>query len=70
MIEDIKKPIANVTINYEDGTQSILQYYAISGFGEDTWYKITNSPPLRESKIRMNNYLVEMSNELIESIGV
>ncbi len=70
MIEDVKKPIANVTINYEDGTQSTMQYYALSGYGEDTWYKITKSPPHRESKIRMNNYLVEMSNELIESIGM
>lgn len=70
MIEEIKKPVANITINYEDGTQSKLDYYALSGFGEDVWFKITSYPPQRESKIRMNNYLVELSNELIESIGI
>lgn len=67
---EISKPIANVTINYEDGTQSKLQYYAVIGFVEDTWYNIISSPPRRESRIEMNNYLVELSNKLIESIGI
>jgi hypothetical protein len=67
---EIKKPIANVTINYEDGTQTRVQYYALIGLGEDTWYNIIKTPPHRESKIMMNNYLVELSNGLVESIGM
>lgn len=67
---DIKKTIAGVTINYEDGTQDKLEYYALVGFGANTWFKLIESPPQRDSKIKMNNQIVELSNSLIESIGM
>ncbi len=67
---DINKPIVNVTINYEDGTQSQVPYYALIGFDNETWFNVINSPPTRDSKIKMNNYLVELSNKLIEAIGM
>ena len=70
MEKEIEKPIKDVTINYEDGTQSKLEYFAVIGLGEDTWYNVIQSPPTREDKIKMNNYLVEVSNRLIESIGM
>lgn len=70
MEQKIEKSITSVTINYEDGTQSELQYFAVVGLGKNTWYDILYSPPNREAKIKMNNYLVELSNSLIESIGM
>jgi len=70
MEQNIEKTITSVTVNYEDGTRSELQYFAVVGLGENTWYDIMYSPPSREAKIKMNNYLVELSNSLIESIGM
>jgi hypothetical protein len=70
MTEEIKKPIADITINYMDGTQSKLQYYAVVGFSENTWYSVTLTPPDNKSKIKMNNFLVESSNKLVQSIGM
>jgi hypothetical protein len=70
MDQEIEKIIADITVNYEDGTQSKLQYYTVVGLGDDTWYNIMQSPPNRDAKIKMNNYLVELSNKLIESIGM
>ncbi len=67
---DITKPIASVTINYEDGTQSQVPYYALVGFDEDTWYNVINAPPTRDAKVKMNNYLVDVSNKIIEAIGM
>jgi hypothetical protein len=69
-MEEITKPITNVTINYEDGTQSKLEYFAVIGLGDNTWYDILSSPPDRESRVKMNNQLVDLSNKLIESIGM
>ncbi len=69
-MDGTKKPVASVTITYEDGTRHDLQYYALVGLSENTWHNIMLSPPRREAKIKMNNYLVELSNELIESIGM
>jgi len=70
MTENIEKKIVSITINYEDGTKTQLQYYALAGLGENTWYDILYSPPKRDAKIKMNNYLVDLSNRLIESIGM
>jgi len=67
---DINKPIANVTINYEDGTQSQAKFYALVGFDEETWYNVVNAPPTRDARVKMNNYLVDLSNKLIEAIGM
>jgi hypothetical protein len=64
------QPLKSVTINYEDGTHSELQFFAVACLSEDTWFNILSSPPKREAKIKMNNYLVELSNNLIESIGM
>jgi hypothetical protein len=68
MVEELRKPIANVTINYEDGTHDKLQYYAVVGYGENTWYSVMLSPPSHESKIRMNNTMVELSGKLLKYI--
>ena len=67
---DANKCIANITINFEDGTQSNLQYFAMIGLTDGNRYTVLNSPPLRSSKIKMNNYLAELSEKLIESIGI
>jgi hypothetical protein len=69
MNEKIKKPIANVTINYEDGTQDKMQYYSLVGFGGDAWYSVLFAPPKTPSKITMNNMLVELSGGLLKSIN-
>jgi hypothetical protein len=69
MTEQINKAIANVTINYKDGTQDTLQYYALVGLGEDTWYSVMHSPLHDAYKIRMNNMMVELSNEVLGSIN-
>jgi hypothetical protein len=68
MTEQINKPIANVTINYKDGTQDTLQYYALVGLGGDNWYSVMRSPLHDAFKIKMNNMMVELSNEVVESI--
>jgi hypothetical protein len=70
MAKNIEKKITSVTINYEDGTKTQLEYYALIGFEENTWYDILYSPPKRDAKIKMNNYLADVSNRLIESIGM
>ena len=70
MAKNIEKKITGVTINYEDGTKTQLEYYALIGFGGNTWYDILYSPPKRDAKIKMNNYLADISNRLIESIGM
>ena len=67
MTEEIKKPIANVTINYEDGTHDKMQYYALVGLNGDTWYTVMLSPPKQAVKIKMNNLLVELNAGLLES---
>ena len=70
MTDEMKNTIKDITINYEDGTQHKLQYFALVGFGEGTWYKIVQSPSSRDLKIMMNNNLVDLSNKLVESIGM
>jgi hypothetical protein len=70
MNDEIKKAIKDVTVNFEDGTQVKLNYYSLVGSDEDTWYTILESPPNRDAKIKMNNYLVGLSNKLIEFIGM
>jgi hypothetical protein len=67
MTEKIKKPIANVTINYEDGTHDTMQYYAMIGLNGDTWYTVMLSPPKQAVKIKMNNLLVDLNQALLES---
>ncbi len=68
MTQQIKKQIASVSINYEDGSQTTLQYYALVGLSGDTWYKVMLSPPANSTKIKLNNSLAELSLNLIESI--
>ena len=70
MTKNIQKKISGVTINYEDGTKTQLEYYALVGLTENVWYDILYAPPKRDTKIKMNNYLVDKSNKLIESIGM
>jgi len=70
MTDEVKNTIKDITINYEDGTQHKLQYAALVGFGEGIWYKFIESPSSRDLKIKMNNNLVELSNKLVESIGL
>jgi hypothetical protein len=69
MTENINKAIANVTINYKDGTQDTLQYYALVGLGEETWYSVMRSPLHDAYKIKMNNMMVELSNEILGSLN-
>jgi hypothetical protein len=69
MTEYFKKPIADVTINYEDGTRDRLQYYSLVGFDGDAWYSILYSPPKTAAKIKMNNMLVDLSGSLLKSIN-
>jgi hypothetical protein len=69
MTEQIKKPIANVIINYEDGTHDELYHYAVVGLSEDTWFSVMFSPLKTNAKIKMNNMLVELSNVLLKSIN-
>ncbi len=65
-----RKPV-EVTITFSDGTQAKLQYYALTGlYDENHWYTIMESPSRREAKIKMNNFLADMSNKLIEDIGM
>lgn len=68
MAEEIKKNIKDVSINYEDGTKDSLQFYALVGFGGDTWFSVMSSPLKTASQIKMNNMLVELSGGLVKSI--
>jgi hypothetical protein len=69
MTEQINKPIANVTINYQDGTQDTLEYFALVGLGGDVWYSVMRSPLHDRSKIKLNNMMVELSNEMLVSLN-
>jgi hypothetical protein len=69
MTEQSMKPVANITINYEDGTHEILEYYSLVGLNGDAWYSVLFSPPKTASKIKMNNMLVELSTGLLKSVG-
>jgi len=70
MDEETKKSVVGVTIDYEDGSQKKLEYYALIGLSENTWYSVMESPVTRDAKIKMNNYMVSLSNKLVESIGM
>ena len=67
---EANKTIKDVIIEYEDGTQEKLPYFALVGFNEELWHQVLQSPDKRDAKIKMNNYLVDLSNKLIESIGM
>jgi len=69
MFEEIKNSITSITINYEDGSKSDLEFFAAVGFSNDTWYKISQLPPRYEDRIKMNNHLVDVSNDIIGTIG-
>jgi hypothetical protein len=69
MSEEIKKPIASVTINYQDGSHDKMDYYALVGLGGDTWYKVMLSPAKTSAKIKMNNMIAELCNSLIDTIN-
>ena len=66
--DESKKPIADITINYQDGTSEKMNYYALVGVTEDSWYKIMFSPAGVSDRIKMNNMMAELSNELIASV--
>ncbi|MCL2281115.1 MAG: hypothetical protein FWC25_00435 [Dehalococcoidia bacterium] len=68
-MEEIKKTITSVTVNYEDGSKCEMEFFAVVGFSENTWYKISLLPPHYEDRIKMNNHLVDVSNDIVESIG-
>ena len=70
MEQQSEKPIADITINYADGTRTTMEFYALVGYGENTWHNVLSTPSSREQKIKMNNFVVEMSNKLIESVGM
>ncbi len=63
-----KKPIADITVNYQDGTSEKMNFYALVGMTENSWYKIMYSPSGVGERIKMNNMLAELSNELVASI--
>ena len=67
---DANKRIANVTINFDDGTHNNLLHFAIIGLTDGTRYTVLNPLPLRSSIIKMNNYLAKLSEKLIESIAI
>jgi hypothetical protein len=62
------KPIADITINYKDGSCEKMNYYALIGVTEDTWYKIMLSPPGVTDRVKMNNMLAELSTNLLDSV--
>ena len=64
----MKKPIANVSINYKDGSKEKMEYYAVVGKSGDIWHYAMFSPHNTASKVKMNNLMVELSNELNASI--
>ena len=68
MTDSTLKPISNVTINFIDGTKAELQNYALVGSDDASWFNILRSPAQTTSKIKMNNMLVEMSNDLLLAI--
>ncbi|MCL2707099.1 MAG: hypothetical protein FWE97_02915 [Dehalococcoidia bacterium] len=70
MFEKIEKPITSVTINYEDGSKSEMEFFAAVGHCENTWYKISKLPAHYEDRIKMNNHLVDVSNDIISTIGM
>ena len=69
MTQEITKPIASITINYEDGSHDKMQYYALVGLSGDTWYKVMLSPAKTAAKIKMNNMIAELCNTLIDTIN-
>ncbi|MCL1886293.1 MAG: hypothetical protein FWF98_06050 [Dehalococcoidia bacterium] len=69
MFEEITKSITSVSINYDDGTKDDVEYFAVIGQNEETWYKISKLPPRYEDRIKMNNHLVDVSNDIIKSVG-
>ena len=68
MTQKLKKAITDITINYKDGSCEKMDYYALIGVTEDTWYKVMLSPPRAGDRVKMNNMLAELSTNLIESI--
>ena len=69
MTDKIKKPIENVGINYGDKTKDKMQYYAMIGWNDNTWYSVVHSPPTKNAKIRMRNKLIELSADLMKTIN-
>lgn len=70
MFEEIKKTITSVTINYDDNSTSELEFFALIGLSDNTWYKISQLPPSNSDRIKMNNHLVDVSNDIISSVGI
>ena len=68
MTEEIKKPIANVTVNYKDKTQDKMEYYAMVGWSNGAWYSVMFAPPETNGQIKMRNKMIELSAELRKSI--
>ena len=68
MVEKIKKPIKDVSINYEDKTHDKVEYYALVGFDGDTWFSVLYAPPKTADQITMNNMLVDLSKGILKSI--
>jgi len=69
MFEEIKKGITSVTINYDDNSKSELEFFALIGLSDNTWYKISQLPPSYTDRIKMNNHLVDVSNDIVSSVG-
>ena len=63
-----KRSIVSVTINYDNGTSDTVEYFALVGSNENTWYKMMISPPKTDDKIEMNNMLAGLSKSLIAAI--
>jgi hypothetical protein len=68
-MEEIQKNITSISINYDDGSKSEMEFFAMVGFSENTWYKISQLPPRYEDRIKMNNHLVDVSNDIVKSVG-
>jgi hypothetical protein len=68
MVEVIKTPISNVAINYEDKTKDKMEYWAMVGWADSTWFTVLNTPGDKNAKIRMRNKLIELSEDLMKAI--
>ena len=67
-VEAIKTPISNVSINYDDKTKDKMDYWAMVGLADSTWYTVLFTPTERNQKIRMRNKLIELADDLMKAI--
>ena len=69
MQQEKTNSITGVSIDYKDGSQKEMQYYALVGFSEGVWHSIVLSPAETSAKIRMNNLVAAICNDLVDIIN-